>query len=108
MIARCSIFDFMRRRRFLTNLSLGAAGIGVTTSCTGPNEDQAISKAPAVESVANVEPAYRKQIKSSFRSANTKGTSDIVILALIGAGNWGTNLIINVIDIEKNIVNYIC
>ena len=109
MIARCSIFDFMRRRRFLTNLSLGAAGIGVTTSCTGPNEDQAISKAPAVESVANVEPAYRKQIKSSFRSANTKGTSDIVILALIGAGNWGTNLIINVIDIEKNVeVKYIC
>ena len=83
----------MKRRSFLTNLSLGTAGIGVTSSCMSPNQDQAISQAQDVESAANVEPAYRKQIKSSFNSVNTKGTSDKVILALIGAGNWGTNLI---------------
>ena len=109
MIARYSIFDFMKRRNFITNLSLGTAGIGIASSCSGPNEDKATSQAQGVESVANVEPAYKKQIKSSFQSANTKGNGDKVILALIGAGNWGTNLITNVIDIEKNVeVKYIC
>ena len=109
LIERYSIFGFMKRRNFLSNLSIGAAGIGISASCSNPTTEKGTSQTGGVESKSNVEPVYRKKIKSSFASDRAIGTNEKVILALIGAGNWGTNLIINVIDIEKNVeVKYIC
>jgi len=97
----------MKRRNFLSNLSLGTAGVGMAVSCTGSTEE--LSSSQAVDAESNVEPAYRKKIKSSFSSDKAKDSNEKVVLALIGAGNWGTNLIINVIDIGKNVeVKYIC
>ncbi len=99
----------MKRRNFLSNLSIGAAGVGISASCSNPTGDTGISPPEGVESDSQVEPVYRKKIKSSFSTDRAVGGNEKVILALIGAGNWGTNLIINVIDIEKNVeVKYIC
>ena len=54
-------------------------------------------------------PAYRDKIKTTFSGGSVLGSNDRVVLALIGAGSWGTNLILNVVDINKNVfVKYIC
>lgn len=54
-------------------------------------------------------PAYRSKVKSSFSINNLKSANDRVVLALIGAGNWGTNLILNVAELNKNVqVKYVC
>lgn len=99
----------MKRRNFLTNLSVGAAGVGLSASCTGVGGEKSASPVSEEKSLKHIEPAYRKKIKSSFASVKAMGSNDKVILALIGAGNWGTNLVLNVIDIGKNVeVKYIC
>jgi len=54
-------------------------------------------------------PDYRTKIKPSFSAANPKSAGDKVILALIGAGSWGTNLVQNTIELNKNIeFKYVC
>jgi len=98
----------MKRRNFLTNLSLGAAGVGMAASCTGTTGENS-SQATPLGSPPYAEPAYRKNIKASFTTGEVKDPDKTVVLALIGAGNWGTNLILNVVDIGKNVkVKYIC
>jgi predicted dehydrogenase len=100
----------MKRRHFFSNLTWGVAGLGFVTSCirsgekntarqTGQEEGQPVERIPS----------YRDKIKSSFAADRVKGANDRVVLALIGAGSWGTNLILTVAGINKNVfVKYIC
>ena len=96
----------MRRRKFLEKVSLGAAGIGLIGSCKGETK----GRADLTDSLTSVKiPGYRANIKSSFSPSGTIGANDRVVLALIGAGNWGTGLALTVSDLNKNIVvKYIC
>lgn len=96
----------MKRRKFLENVSLGAAGIGFLSACKGGIKD---TSGLAERNTALQVPVYRAKIKSSFASANPRNASDRVILALIGAGNWGTGLALTVTDLNKNtIIKYVC
>ncbi len=97
----------MKRRRFVGNLSMGVAGLSLISSCKNSNENsRLINKNKSVEIKP---PAYREKIKSSFKVNSNSSANDKIVLALIGAGNWGTNLILTVTDINKNVeVKYIC
>ena len=54
-------------------------------------------------------PAYRKMIKSSFTTGKKRSASDTLVLGLIGAGGWGTHIIIEAAGLNENIrVKYIC
>ena len=96
----------MKRRKFLESVSLGAAGLGLVSSCTGGLKG---GEGAAIPKINQQEPAYRTKLKSSFASTSGRPASDRVILALIGAGNWGTGLALTVSDASKNIaIKYIC
>jgi predicted dehydrogenase len=96
----------MKRRRFLEQVSLSAAGIGLLSSCK--HEIKSAENLTGTLSNAKT-PEYRTKIKSSFAASGTQGANDKVILALIGAGNWGTGLALTISDLNKNIViKYIC
>lgn len=82
----------------------------MASACSKTNDKngqlQANSNAPQTSEKV---PAYRSKIKSSFSIKNLKSANDRVVLALIGAGNWGTNLILNVAELNKNVhVKYVC
>ena len=97
----------MKRRHFFGSLSVGVVGMGLVGSCTnsGDSNNTTIQN----KSIENKPPSYRKKIKTSFKTGTKKSENDKVILALIGAGNWGTNLILTVTAINKNVeVKYIC
>jgi predicted dehydrogenase len=96
----------MKRRKFLEQASLGVAGMGLISSCKGGLKSAAV----ASDNLTNVQvPGYRTKIKSSFVIGNTRSANDKVVLALIGAGNWGTGLALKTSDLNKNIVfKYIC
>ena len=100
----------MKRRQFFTNLPLGAAGLGLAGSCSfSTNKDHQKDNKPESLNQKGSVPEYRNKIKHTFNQDNRKRASDRVILALIGAGGWGTNLILNVVGIDKNAyVKYIC
>jgi predicted dehydrogenase len=94
----------MKRRKFIGSVTIGVAGIGLTGSCAGGGntEEKSGSQNPEV-------PGYRSDIKSSFVAQKSRNASDKVILALIGAGNWGTVLALNTIEVNKNIeIKYVC
>lgn len=100
----------MKRRNFFGSLSWSMAGLGLATSCSnsGGNDIQHHTKS-VDNQIPDRLPAYREKIKTTFSEGSTLGSNDRVVLALIGAGNWGTNLILNVSKINKNIeVKYIC
>jgi len=96
----------MKRRKFLEQASLGAAGIGLISSC----RHEIKSSENLTGALLNAKtPEYRTKIKSSFAASGTQGANDKVILALIGAGNWGTGLALTISDLNKNIeIKYIC
>ena len=97
----------MKRRHFFGSLSVGVVGVGLVGSCTNSGDG---SKTEIQNSgIENKPPSYRKKVKPSFKTGAKKATTDKVVLALIGAGNWGTNLILTVTAINKNVeVKYIC
>ena len=96
----------MKRRKFLEKVSLGAAGIGLISSCKGEIK----STGDITNNLAGSQiPVYRTKIKPAFSPSGPKSAGDKVVLALIGAGNWGTGLALTVSDLNKNIViKYIC
>lgn len=97
----------MKRRKFFRNLSIGVAGISVAASCSNSGESN--NTEIQNNGIENKPPSYRKKIKTNFNTSAKKAASDKVVLALIGAGNWGTNLILTVTEIEKNVeVKYVC
>ncbi len=96
----------MKRRFFLGNLSVGiaATSVGIVSGCISSGDNKsAASQLPAEK------PSYQTKIKKIFSNTSNRGANDRVILALIGAGGWGTGLAINMMDIDKNVVfKYIC
>lgn len=85
-------------------------GLGLGTSCSNLKEND--NQQPAKQSdnqLSGKVPGYREKIKTTFSEGSVTGSNNRVVLALIGAGNWGTNLILNVADINKNVVvKYVC
>ena len=96
----------MKRRKFIEYVSLGVAGISVVSACSGGENAAVIEKTNLPHAQA---PDYRTKTKSSFAITKSKSASDKVILALIGAGNFGTYLTLSIIELNKNIeIKYIC
>ncbi len=99
----------MKRRHFFGNLSWSMAALGLSSSCSNATEKDIVQNTKPDSLSADRIPGYRKKIKTTFSIGGTLGSNDRVVLALIGAGNWGTNLILSVSKINKNIeVKYIC
>ena len=101
----------MKRRHFFGSLSWSMAGLGLaTTSCSNSKEEDTLQNTkPAIDLSLDKIPGYRKKIKTTFSGGNVRGSNDRVVLALIGAGGWGTVLIQNAVQLNKNVeVKYIC
>jgi predicted dehydrogenase len=100
----------MKRRHFFSSLTWSIAGLSLTTSCLNSREKESSQQTGAEDNLStDGVPSYREKIKTSFSSTGAKGANDRVVLALIGAGSWGTNLILTVADINKNVlVKYVC
>lgn len=100
----------MKRRYFFGKLTCGVAGLGLASSCTNSNEKNAAQHIqPESDLLADEVPAYRSKIKTTFSKKNGKGPNDRVVLALIGAGGWGTTLILTLAKLKRNVlVKYIC
>ena len=97
----------MKRRTFVGIASASAAGMALTASCRNQGQESGI--ASDTENAISVIPDYRASVKSSFQAGKTKPAGDKVILALIGAGSWGTNLILEAANSGENIlIKYVC
>lgn len=100
----------MKRRKFFRTASIGLAGLIAASSCNQRRKDS--SNENSAESITHSQegiPAYRNMIKSDFNIHKTKTVNESLTIALIGAGSWGTNLIIEAAGLDANInVKYIC
>jgi predicted dehydrogenase len=98
----------MKRRKFIGNVSLGIAGVGLAASCSDGGKK--MNTEPHINIPENIQvPVYRAKLKSTFSNVKQRSANDRVILALIGAGSWGTTLILNIIELSKNIeIKYVC
>ncbi len=97
----------MKRRKFLGISSAGALGMAIAASCKSPagRENSGNNVTPDPAEI----PVYRKTIRSSFATGSHKAPSDMVIMALIGAGSWGTYLILEAARSGANIrIKYVC
>ena len=100
----------MKRRNFFYTTALGVAGLGFAASCKKISSDKnkSIAEAENIQLSEEV-PGYRKKIKSSFSQGKTKSANDRVVLALIGAGGYGTNLVIELAELKMNVlIKYVC
>ena len=100
----------MKRRKFFFLATSGAAGLTLAPSCRGPKtQDNPSDSKETLTELSKQEPSYRKVIKTSFSSENTKSANDTIIVALIGAGGWGSHLIMQAAETGENFrVKYIC
>ena len=100
----------MKRRHFLSSIPVSVAGISLASSCSNQEKGNSSSSEPTGQEQTNASiPEYRSKIKSTFTVGSPKSANDKVIIALIGAGGWGSNLIMNIARINKNVhVKYIC
>lgn len=96
----------MQRRKFFKLASVGAAGLTIGASCS---RDQDGSRQASGIGVKKEVPAYRENLKTSFSTAGAKSPSDKVILALIGAGGYGSRLSMQAARLGENVeIKYIC
>ena len=97
----------MKRKEFFKLTSAGAAGLALGTSCS--RTDRNASDRMTTHDADREIPAYRETINRTFSTGDRKSPGDKVILALIGAGAFGTNLILEAANSGENIqVKYIC
>ncbi|MCC5906935.1 MAG: Gfo/Idh/MocA family oxidoreductase [Balneolaceae bacterium] len=97
----------MKRKEFFKLASAGAAGLTLATSCS-KSAQRAVEQTSATEIKKEI-PSYRNMIKSSFSTAHGKAPSDRVILALIGAGGYGSRLSMKAARFGENVqIKYIC
>jgi predicted dehydrogenase len=97
----------MKRRKFFQLTTTGVAGLTLAASCKSLTSDKGLQNVkPGLSSVV---PDYRNTIKSAFSTGKDKAANDKVILALIGAGSWGTYLILEAAKSGENIrIKYVC
>jgi predicted dehydrogenase len=100
----------MKRRKFFRTAAYGAAGLAMAASCKPFKGKGNLSASGAGKDLVTGEiPAYRSMLKTSFASGSKRSASDKLIIGLIGAGSWGTNIIIEAAGMNENIlVKYIC
>jgi predicted dehydrogenase len=100
----------MKRRKFFKTAAYGAAGLALTASCKPPVRGEKSSKSADSTTIFSGEvPQYRSLLKSSFTPGKTMSPNDRLVLGLIGAGGWGTHLIIEVAKLNANVrIKYIC
>ena len=97
----------MKRRNFFRLAATGATALTLGTSCNQPKNNAV--KIGSGKEIPPELPDYRKSVKSVFTNSKGKNAGDKVILALIGAGSWGTNLILEAAKSGENIrIKYVC
>lgn len=97
----------MKRRKFFHLASISMAGLSLATSCNR-NKNSVVSDKSGTWLPGEV-PDYRKSFKISLPGNNIKNVNDTVFLALIGAGAFGTKLILEAAGLKENIrVKYVC
>ncbi|MEN8227014.1 MAG: Gfo/Idh/MocA family oxidoreductase [Bacteroidota bacterium] len=97
----------MRRRKFFKLATTGAAGLTVAASCTNPNNEPDSLKIDPDQ--PGEMPAYRNSKLSSGQPVKQKSANDQVVVALIGAGHHGINVILEAANLGKNVhVKYLC
>ena len=98
----------MKRRNFFQLASTGMAGLALASSCKSPKPTDTNTLVSSAVIPSEV-PDYRKSIKTTFTTGRVKNANDKVILALIGAGNYGTYLILEAVNSGANImIKYVC
>ncbi len=100
----------MKRRKFFKTASYGAAGLALTASCK-PSQGGGNSPGGAADNLPSDThaPQYRSMLKPVFASGKSKSPGDRIVLALIGAGGWGTHLITEFASLHENLrIKYIC
>ncbi len=98
----------MKRRKFFQAISYGAAGLALSGSCKQKNSNKPGSDS-VINPVKDEIPPYRNNLKSGFAPSTTRSANDALVLALIGAGGWGTHIITRAAGLNENIrVKYVC
>ncbi len=98
----------MKRRKFFHTTSCGLAGVALA-SCTptANNNSSTGANTTGAEGIKE-KPAYRNNTKL-YAGNNKKSANDTLVVALIGAGGYGSFLIGEVMKLKKNVkVKYIC
>ncbi len=100
----------MKRRKFIQVTGVGAAGLAMAASCRPVKDDgTALDPGKGTGQQVGEVPEYRKMIKAGFTAGKTRSAGDTLVIGLIGAGSWGTNIIIEAAGLKENIrVKYIC
>lgn len=100
----------MKRRKFFQVASIGAAGITLAGSCSNIREkNKDTANTGGINRAPDEPPIYRESVKSAFTAGKIKSPGDMIIVALIGAGNYGADLIMEVANLKKNVrVKYVC
>ncbi len=100
----------MKRRKFFSLAASGVVGLSVAPGClSSPKEKNRTGTKPSSPLFDNQPPAYRENLKSSFTRRNLKSANDAIITALIGAGGWGTHVVLQAMETDKNVrVKYVC
>lgn len=99
----------MKRRSFFNRISASAIGLSLVSSCSIQDDKNPTRPDSASHLKKDKIPGYRSSIKSHFTKSKLKTASDKIILAMIGVGGWGTNLALNLSELNENIqVKYVC
>lgn len=101
----------MKRREFLYLAAASSAGLALGPSCQrSKKESKTYTNSKKTENlIKGEEPHYRKLVKSSFSGGKLKSANDTIIVALIGAGGWGSHLMMQAGETNENfMVKYIC
>lgn len=93
----------MKRRHFLSTSLAGAAGLHLV-SCSGGDSGPAKTSS---NTAGNPVPPYK--LSRFTPGERKKSASDKIVLALIGAGSWGSNLAMETAKLQANAeFKYIC
>ena len=100
----------MQRRNFFKTLSYGAAGLALNASCKPSKGGKNGLEAAGNTSLPDADvPKYRTMLKPVFAPGKPRSPNDTIVLALIGAGGWGTHLITEFAGMNENLrIKYIC
>ena len=101
----------MKRRKFFFLATSCVAGLALTPSCQKFKKGSKLysDSKKSVDLMSGELPPYRKVIKPSFSSEKFKSANDTIVVALIGAGAFGTYFIMNALETGENFrFKYVC